>query len=340
MGLMGVVVMALIPQQSARTAIISQMLMNLSESLGYKNPSKASTGLFVASFLGLGQLGFLFLTGSTTSLIAWGLLPEEVRAQFSWGYWFYAASVPTFTVILIVISATLILYKPESQARVSYKMVQTQLQILGPLSRQEWITLGVLCLTLGGWLSKSYHNIDGAWIALIALCVLINTGVLGWGMMKKGIDWEMLLYMGATLSIPALLTQAKIDQWLVGMFAPVILPLTNSPALCFTVIILIALAVKLAFTSFLTVVTLTVALLPLAPELGISPWVMAMIVLMGSEVWFFRFQVDWHTMASATTGGKGFSYPMMYRINPVYAVAYISAAIVAIPWWRHLGLIG
>jgi anion transporter len=340
MGLMGVVVMALIPQQSARTAIISQMLMNLSESLGYKNPSKASTGLFVASFLGLGQLGFLFLTGSTTSLIAWGLLPEEVQAQFSWGYWFYAASVPTLTVIVIVISATLILYKPESQARISYKMVQTQLQILGPLSRHEWITLSVLCFTLGGWLSKSYHNTDGAWIALIALCVLINTGVLGWGMMKKGIDWEMLLYMGATLSIPALLTQAKIDQWLVGMFAPVILPFTNSPALCFTVIILIAVAVKLAFTSFLTVVTLTVALLPLAPELGISPWVMVMIVLMGSEVWFFRFQVDWHTMASATTGGKGFSYPMMYRINPVYTVAYIAAAIVAIPWWRHLGLIG
>jgi anion transporter len=340
MGVMGIVVMALIPQQSARTAIISQMLMNLSESLGYKNPSKASTGLFVASFLGLGQLGFLFLTGSTTSLIAWGLLPEEVREQFSWGYWFYAASVPTLVVAAVVILATLILYRPESQPRISYKMVQTQLQILGPLSLHEWITLAVLCLTLAGWLSKSYHNIDGAWVALIALCVLINTGVLGWGMIKKGIDWEMLLYMGATLSIPVLLTQARIDQWLVGMFAPVILPLTNSPALCFTVIIIIAIAVKLAFTSFLTVVTLTVALLPLASELGISPWVMAMIVLMGSEVWFLRFQVDWHTMASATTGGKGFSYPMMSRINPVYAVAYILAAIVAIPWWRHLGLIG
>ena len=340
MGVMGIVVMALIPQQSARTAIISQMLMNLSESLGYKNPSKASTGLFVASFLGLGQLGFLFLTGSTTSLIAWGLLPEEVREQFSWGYWFYAASVPTLVVAAVVILATLILYRPESQPRISYKMVQTQLQILGPLSLHEWITLAVLCITLAGWLSKSYHNIDGAWVALIALCVLINTGVLGWGMMKKGIDWEMLLYMGATLSIPVLLTQARIDQWMVGMFAPVILPFTNSPALCFTVIILIAIAVKLAFTSFLTVVTLTVALLPLASELGISPWVMAMIVLMGSEVWFLRFQVDWHTMASATTGGKGFSYPMMSRINPVYAVAYILAAIVAIPWWRHLGLIG
>jgi hypothetical protein len=82
-----------------------------------------------------------------------------------------------------------------------------------------------------------------------------------------------------------------------------------------------------------------VALLPLSGELGISPWVMAMIILIGSEVWFFPFQIDWHTMACATTGGKGFSYSLMYRINPVYAIAYIAAAIVAIPWWRYLGLI-
>jgi anion transporter len=339
LGLMGIVVMALIPQQSARTAIISQMLMNLSESLGYKNPSRASTGFFVASFLGLGQLGFLFLTGSTTSLIAWGLLPAEVREEFTWGYWFFAASVPTLVVVIIVLAATMLLYKPEAEARVSYRMVQTQLQILGPLSHSEWITLAVLCLTIGGWLSISYHHIDGAWIALIALCVLINTGVLGWGMVKKGIDWEMLLYMGATLSIPSLLTQAKIDQWLVGMFAPLILPFTETPALCIAVIILITFTVKLAFTSFLTVVTLSVALLPLSGELGISPWVMAMIILIGSEVWFFPFQIDWHTMACATTGGKGFSYSLMYRINPVYAIAYIAAAIVAIPWWRYLGLI-
>src|SRR5256885_1125936 len=119
LGLMGIVVMALIPQQSARTAIISQMLVNLSESLGYKNPSKASTGLFVASFLGLGQLGFLFLTGSTTSLIAWGLLPADVRSQFTWGYWFLAALPPTLIVTVIVLFSTILLYRPETQAHVS-----------------------------------------------------------------------------------------------------------------------------------------------------------------------------------------------------------------------------
>jgi anion transporter len=340
LGFMGIVVMALIPQQSARTAIISQMLVNLSESLGYKNPSKASTGLFVASFLGLGQLGFLFLTGSTTSLIAWGLLPADVREQFTWGYWFLAAFPLTLVVVVIVLASTMLLYRPESQAQVSYKMVQNQLEVLGSLSQKEWITLGVLCFTVGGWLTISYHGIDGAWIALISLCVLINTGVLGWGMLKRGIDWELLLYMGATLSIPILLTQAKIDEWLVGLASPVILPFLNSPALSFIAIVLIAYAVKLVFTSFLTVVTLTVALLPLSVDLGISPWIMAMIILVGSEVWFFTFQVDWHTLAYSTTEGKGFRYPFMYRINPIYAFAYIVALIAAIPYWRYLGLMG
>jgi anion transporter len=340
LGFMGMVVMALIPQQSARTAIISQMLVNLSESLGYKNPSKASTGLFVASFLGLGQLGFLFLTGSTTSLIAWGLLPPDVREQFTWGHWFLAALPPTLVVVAIILCSTMFLYRPESKPQVSYKMVQNQLEVLGSLSQKEWITLGVLCFTVVGWLTISYHGIDGAWISLISLCVLINTGVLGWGMLKKGIDWELLIYMGATLSIPILLTQAKIDEWLVGLASPVILPFLDHPALSFIIIALIAYAVKLVFTSFLTVVTLTVALLPLSVDLGISPWIMAMIILVGSEVWFFTFQVDWHTLAYSTTEGKGFSYPLMYRINPFYALAYIVALVAAIPYWRYLGLMG
>ncbi|HEY6366171.1 MAG TPA: SLC13 family permease, partial [Candidatus Binatia bacterium] len=155
LGFMGIVVMALIPQQSARTAIISQMLVNLSESLGYKNPSRASTGLFVASFLGLGQLGFLFLTGSTTSLIAWGLLPADVREQFTWGYWFLAALPPTLVVVIVVLASVMFLYRPESKAQVSYKMVQNQLEVLGLLSQKEWITLGVLCFTVAGWLTIS-----------------------------------------------------------------------------------------------------------------------------------------------------------------------------------------
>jgi anion transporter len=339
-GIMGVVVMALIPQQTARTVITSQMLVNLSESLGYKTPSRASTGLFVASFLGLGQLGFLFLTGSTTSLIAWGLLPNDVRAQFTWGFWFVAALPPTLVVFLIILICTIFIYRPESQPKISYTMVQTQLSILGRLSHKEWISLGVLCFTVTGWLTASSHGVDGAWIAIIAFATLVNTGIVDWNMLRKGIDWELLIHMGVTLSIPTLLKQAKIDQWLVDVMSPVILPFMDSPAWFFLIIAIVTYALKLIFTSFLAVVTLCVALLPLSIDVGMSPWIIAMVVLIASEVWFFPYQIDWHMLAYSTTDGKGFSYPLMLWINPIYAVAYIVALIAAIPYWRYLGLIG
>jgi len=340
LGFMGIVVTALIPQQSARTTIISQMVLNLSESLGYKNPSRASTGLFAASFLGLGQLGFLYLTGSTATLLAWGLLPDDTRAQFTWGYWFVASLPPTLVVITLVLSSVMFLYRPESQAQLSYKMVHTQLDILGPMTREEWITLATLCFMVTGWLTISFHRIQGAWIALTGLCVLINSGVLGWGRLKKGIDWELLIYLGVMVSIPVILANAKIDVWLVGVLSPLVLPFVDTPALSFVIIALIAIALRLLFTSRLTVITLSIALIPLSGEMGISPWLIIMIVLMGSEVWFFPFQVDWHTLAYSTTEGKGFSYPLMCRINPFYALAYILALIAGIPYWRYLGLIG
>jgi hypothetical protein len=219
-------------------------------------------------------------------------------------------------------------------------MVKTQLNILVSLSHKEWISLGVLFFTVSGWLTVPYHGVDGAWIAIIAFATLINTGILDWNLMRKGIDWELLIHMGVTLSIPTLLRQAKIDLWLVDVISPLILPFMHSPAWFFVIIALLTYLLKLVFTSFLAVVTLCVALLPLSIDVGMNPWIIAMIILIASEVWFFPYQVDWHMLAYSTTDGKGFSYPFMLRINPIYAVAYIVALLVAIPYWRYLGLIG
>ncbi len=338
LGFMGAIVTALIPQKSARATIISQMILNLAESLGYKVPSRASTGLFAATFLGLGQLNFLYLTGATATLLAWGLLPDSVRAQFTWGYWFLATFPPTLVVIGVVLLSINLVYRPESKARVSYQMVDNQLEILGSLSREEWITLGTLCFMVIGWTTFSYHGIQGAWISLIGLCILINTGVLGWGMLKKGIDWEFLIYLGATLSIPSILTSVKIDAWLAGFFSPLIAPFSGNPAYSLILIALLATALKFVFTTRLTVITLALALIPLSDDMGISPWVVTMAILMGAETWFFRFQVDWHTLAYATTEGKGFTYPLMLRINPFFLIAYLLGLIAAIPYWRYLGL--
>jgi len=200
--------------------------------------------------------------------------------------------------------------------------------------------LVVLCFTVGGWLTASSHGIDGAWIAIIAFAILVNTGILDWNMMHKGIDWELLIHMGVTLSIPTLLKQAKIDQWLVDVISPMILPFVDSPAWFFIVIAIMTYALKLVFTSFGGGHPLRRP----APTIG-RRWHESVdnrndcSHRLGSMV--FPYQVDWHMLHSSTTDGKGFLLPADVP-DEHFSMRSPTSSLLSLPflYWRYLGLMG
>ena len=51
---------------------------------------------------------------------------------------------------------------------------------MGPLSRDEWITL----LVFGGvglmWITSAWHRLDVTFVALVGLSVLLVTGTMTW----------------------------------------------------------------------------------------------------------------------------------------------------------------
>src|SRR5262245_64002748 len=102
-------------------------------------------------------------------------------------------------------------------------------------------------------------------------------------------------------------------MWLSSSFLSLVLFFIRTLVITFIVIALIGFALKLVFSQRLTVLTLIIALVPLAARLNVNPWVVTMVVLIGSEPWFFCYQIYWHTLAYATTEGKGISYPLLYR---------------------------
>ena len=156
--------------------------------------------------------------------------------------------------------------------------------------------------------------------------------------MRKGIDWELLIHMGVTLSIPTLLKQAKIDQWLVDVISPVILPFMDSPAWFFVVIALLTYVLKLVFTSFLAVVTLCVALAAVVDRRRHEPMdhrhdhsnrFGSLVFPLSSRLAYARLLH--HRRQRIFLSAH-------VRINPIYALAYIIALVAAIPYWRYLGL--
>lgn len=73
----GILVTPLLPDDRARVAIMSPLSQAICETIGFRSRSNGSAGLGLAAYVGFSQIAFLFLTGSSTCLIGWNLLPEN-----------------------------------------------------------------------------------------------------------------------------------------------------------------------------------------------------------------------------------------------------------------------
>jgi sodium-dependent dicarboxylate transporter 2/3/5 len=138
---------------TAATSIVLRFVMAFLLRQGFKPGSRYGT----ATFLALGQAAtagsLLFLTSTTTNLIGKRIILETTGVNLSFVDWFY---VGTFHAIFGLIVTWVIVYKvvkPEvKQLPYDSSTLKKELQQLGPMSRGEKATVGLLLFTLMLWL--------------------------------------------------------------------------------------------------------------------------------------------------------------------------------------------
>ena len=84
----GVLLTPLVPTGKARITLMTPMLNAIIQALVFRSRSNQSAALVLAGYLGMGQMSFLFLTGSPENLGAWSLLPTACVP-----YWRYLGLV-------------------------------------------------------------------------------------------------------------------------------------------------------------------------------------------------------------------------------------------------------
>ena len=77
----GIVSTILIPSAQARVTFMGPVVLSLADTLKYPPRGRGSAGLAMAAFTGFSLATTLFLTGTTTCLPAWRVLPEATRAH-------------------------------------------------------------------------------------------------------------------------------------------------------------------------------------------------------------------------------------------------------------------
>lgn len=342
--LTGVVLAPILPQNKARAALTAPLALAVAQALRLRDHEPAAAVLGLAAWIGSGPMMFLFINGSTLSLLAWSLLPETSRARFDWIAWLVAAAPLGLFVGVGALAMLFVLFRPGPGSAPVPERVDLQLALLGPFSAREWTMMGVLFLTIAGWFAAPALQIHFGAIAAIGLLAAAATGNFDRQSFQE-LDWGYLIFYGVALSIASVVASVGLDRLPAGIVGGGVASVDAGPAALASPLLFvlgaacITFLVRLAVPQNPGVLLLGLALIPVAPAVGVEPWVAAVTILATSSMWFLPPQTTSYLVAYSACDGRLFSHAQASRAAFGHAAVTLTGLALSVPYWHLLGLL-
>jgi anion transporter len=342
LALAGLLVGPAVPNGTSRVIMIAPMLKELVEALGYRPQSKAAAGLAMAVLIGFGQMAAVFLTSSNTAVLVLAVLPARAREDVNWVTWaLYGA--PTNIVLFVGLVASIIwLYRPEATERQSSSKrtasLALQRALLGPMSREEKIALGVGIGMLVGFMTQPLHGVDPAWVAVLAAGVLAATRVVTVSTLRA-VNWNFALLFGVLISLAAVFGHTGLDRWMADRLTANAGDLLATPAMFVVVLTLLCFATSFLVRWQAAAPLVTIALAPVASASGMHPFIVGLVAVIACNGFFLPYQSTAYLALYAGTAGKLFAHRQVVPTALAYGVWTLVAVVASVPVWRMMGLI-
>jgi di/tricarboxylate transporter len=342
LALAGVALGPAVPNATGRVAFLAPALGELIESLGYLPGSRPAAGLALAALVGFGQMGAVFLTSSTTAVLAHAVLPADVRASAGWVGWAVCAAPANALLLAGMLAALVWLYRPLAGERRANGarpgVLAMQRALLGRPSRAERVCLATAAGLLLGFATQPLHGIDPAWLAVLALGML-GAGGLVTGDTLRTVNWSFALFFGMLASLTDVLAATGVDRWLAGLVGDVTGGLAAAPVALVAGLAVLGLLASLVLRWQAAAPILTIAAAPVAAAAGLSPLVVAVIATIACNGFLVPYQSTTYLALYHGTGGRLFDHRLARPAALAYGVASLLALCASVPVWRWMGLL-
>ncbi len=336
--LTGLVLTPLVPSSTGRASLTSPLALAVAEAQRLPERGQAAALLGLGTWVGAGPLMFAFLNGSGTCLLAWGLLPEASRARFTWVNWFVAAAPLAVGVAVGSLVLLRAMLRPEPIPRLPLQRLGLQIAVLGPVAPREMGTIAILVLTVSGWVAAPWLGLDLATIALLGLLASVALGTFD-RLALQSLDWSFLVFFGAVLTVGRLGVTVGLDRVAAAIVDRVLGAAQPGPLLFVLAVAGVSLLIRLVLDQDLTVVLVGVTLLPVAPRIGVDPWIVVIALLAMSVAWFLPAQTLSYLVAQSASEGRLFSHAQAQRFAFAYTALTLLGLALCVPYWRLLGLL-
>lgn len=212
----------LTPSNTARTAAMLPIVEGVAQAYKVeKGKSNFGRALFLANTYASSITAGGFQTATIPNPISIGLIAAAVGTTTigtTWGFWTLAALPTTILVLLGTAFILCRMFKPEMKSipgGVEY--VNTELEKMGPLSRQEIKALIYFVMALVLWSTDALHHFSSAMIAFLVSAFILapRIGVLTWKQTERSIPWELFVYFGGVITLSKALIATDAFAWVI-----------------------------------------------------------------------------------------------------------------------------
>ena len=187
-------------------------------------------------------------------------------------------------------------------------------------------------------MAAPWLRLDLATVALLGLLAAVAVGSFD-GPALQALDWGMLLFFGVVLSLGRLATSLGIDAAAGALIDGLLGPTRPGPLVMVLTVALVSLVLRLVLEQDLTVLLVSLAMIPVATAAGVEPWAVTIALLTTSVTWLLPFQTSAYMVARAASEDRLFSHEQARRFALAYAGLTLLGLALAVPYWRLLGLL-
>ena len=335
----GLLLTPVIPSSNGRAVLAGPLVANLSEILRFRRGSAGSIGMSMAALLGFGHMSFMFMNGTATCLLAFGLMPAETIQRISWGSWFVAALPLGLVFFGVSFLAVLFQYRPKVQRTCGSGIITSQLKALGACDNHELMTIIIVLVTLAAFMTQSWHHVNGAWVSLASFFLLFSSGVLTEKSVRSDIDWNFLLSFGALVGFGGLISSSGLGTIMASKVAPLLGYVEGCPYAFLLSVSLGMYLLRFVLPLPAAQLVMLLSVLPIVSLAGVQPFALCLVVLISGNPWFFPYQNSVYINLLEATEGKVFDHHQTRRAAFAHIVAVQAAIVASIPWWRFLDLV-
>ncbi len=200
-----------VPSITARSAgmvlPIARSIAELFDSRPGPTGKRLGTFLIAAMYQGSAVACAMFLTGQASNLLGADLALKLANVEVTWASWFVAAIVPGLLSCAVVPWIAYRMLKPEVTSTPEAPLfAAAELKKMGPLSRDEWVTLLVFVGVGLMWITSAWHRLDVTFVAMVGIGVLLASGTLTWQAASgERSAWDVFVWYGGMLRMGELL---------------------------------------------------------------------------------------------------------------------------------------